>query len=243
MNWVWLACANAPISERTRLGLAIEKAGCAVSARTRSSVAGSGDRGLQREPLVDDQRIVARSACRNRRARPCAPARSCSDSVVERRHAVGHVVGVVILLRAPARSRRASPVAASRSRQTFLQRAPAGARGVRAVGAGVGQARDRSSRSAAPSCAPIARAQRRARARRSRRDRRRGRSRGRCRPRSAGVSACATKAGSSVVVGEDRRRARRSGRRPSRGGCAGAQRRDVADQQRASPASAPPASG
>ena len=38
---IWDA-RSAPINERTRLGLAIENAGCAVRARTRSSVAGSG---------------------------------------------------------------------------------------------------------------------------------------------------------------------------------------------------------
>ena len=42
LNSFWFAIANALINARTRLGLANEKAGCAVSAFTRSSVAGSG---------------------------------------------------------------------------------------------------------------------------------------------------------------------------------------------------------
>src|SRR4029453_17696539 len=42
LNWVGLPCAKAPISARTRFGLAREKAGCAVRLRTLSRAPGSG---------------------------------------------------------------------------------------------------------------------------------------------------------------------------------------------------------
>ena len=86
------------------------------------------------------------------------------------------------------RARARSPCGRRRRQKIeagILQRAPAGARGVRAIGAGDRACADRCRASAAPSRSPIAARKSRARARRSRRDRRRGRSRARCRLRSA----------------------------------------------------------
>ena len=61
---VLIACANAPISERTRLGLADENALWVVSPRTRSSVPASGIAACRIRPLVDHQRDRLGIACR-----------------------------------------------------------------------------------------------------------------------------------------------------------------------------------
>ena len=122
----------------------------------------------------------------------------------QRRHAVGHVVGAGILRAARGRSRAPSCVTAIRSRQTFLSaRRPAlcGVRAVRAAGIHpLVSARQRGSRV----CVADRDAQVSGARQRPRRDRRRGRSRGRCRLRSAARASSAMKAGSMLVVAEDR---------------------------------------
>ena len=73
-----------PISERTRLGLAIEKAGCRISASTRSTDCGPGNARLDLEPFVEHQRIGAVALLeggeRLRRPRAC-PACRCARIV------------------------------------------------------------------------------------------------------------------------------------------------------------------
>ena len=111
-----------------------------MSALTRSSVAGLRDDGLQRQPLVDDQRIVGVSGVEivERRARSRNIAQREGR---ERGHAVGHVVGGLVL-------RAASVIASAAFRRDqeverdIAERAPSGAGGVGAVRAGVGKLRD-----------------------------------------------------------------------------------------------------
>ena len=123
-----VASAKEPISARTRLGLANEKAGCAVRVRTRSSVRAPGSspeanhlsttsgssRSARRSPRA--RRCVrARPAATRSRARPCG--RSCC-----RRHGIA----------ASARDRVGRPLAAMRSSAVLRQRTASGGCGVRA---------------------------------------------------------------------------------------------------------------
>ena len=219
-----------------------EKAGCAVSARTRVERVGLGDRGLQREPFVDDQRIVAialveiverRLRAPARRAATASPAPPCGRSCCRRR-------GIA----RPRADRACSLAGRGQQIEAGVARARAGRRsrrpGCRAPWSRMPLDRRRAARS--PSVRPISARSAVAGARRSRRDRRRGRSRGRCRLRSAASAPAATKAGSSAGVGEDGGERReqalvRCGVLPARSAC------DIADQEPRSPASAPPASG
>ena len=131
-----LRSANAPTSERTRLGLRALKRGCASSAFTRASVSGARLRRLEREPLVEHERLVApprleareqrvalgrrrrpsarpaRRSCRSccRRASNCATASARAARVVERAEVAQADVGEPAragLRRASARTARA----------------------------------------------------------------------------------------------------------------------------------------
>ena len=77
------------------------------------------DRGLQRQPFVDDQRIVGIARVEIVERGGLRSGTSQSDSVVQRRHAVGHVVGGLDIAARRARSRPARRAATRRSRQTL----------------------------------------------------------------------------------------------------------------------------
>ena len=147
----------------------------------------------------------------------------------ERRHAVGHVVGLMVLPRRERDGRGRRPRRAGRGRRSSARagrRWPhPGCRGRRPACA------DRS-RAAPARAASRSRAQAARAPRRSRRDRRRGRCRARCRLRSACVSVSATKAGSSDGSASDRARAPSIRPSSSRGVRPAADRRDILDQQR-----------
>ena len=194
--------------------------------------------GLQREPFVDDQRIVAIAGVEiveRRRALGHVAKRQRR----ERRHAVGHVVGGLILLCGQRRSASGRAGRRQKIEADVAQRAPAGAGGIGRVGPlRTGGGNDRT---AAPArCVADRRAQRGAR----REDRIGidvaadlagdvGLARKRQRERDEG--------GLERAVGEDRARARRAGLRP----CARLPpRAELAtlSSRSASPASAAPAS-
>ena len=80
LNWVWLP-ARTRRSARARGWDWPSRRPDARSARARGRACRLRDHGLQREPFVDDQRIVAIALRRSRRARAARSGTSCSDSV------------------------------------------------------------------------------------------------------------------------------------------------------------------
>ena len=75
-GWPWRSCRSAT---RTRFGLVSEKAGCCISRRTRVERARLGDRGLQREPFVEHERLVGEASSKRARARLAGVARGSAQ--------------------------------------------------------------------------------------------------------------------------------------------------------------------
>ena len=176
--------------------------------------------GLQREPFVDDQRIVGIAGVEIIERRG-ALGHVAERQRGERRHAVGHVVGGLVLPRGE-RDRVGPPRRHQEIEAGIAQRAPPGARGIGPVGTAVGQPRD-SDRTARrrdarrPPRASAARAAKMASGSTSRPI-------SRAMSASPGsVSASATKAGSSVPSARIARERVERGRDPSRAALAGAQ--------------------